>query len=324
MKIFSLRALVSAFSLVIFLVSPGWTQVQKQDTVAQVGSIPISKYELGREIQRILPMNSSYHGGVSAEKMTEIREKALESCIERALKVMYALDNEIVVDATNVKQQFDQVRAKFESQDAFVKALGGETPEAFRSSLFRQSLANSAEQQVIDAKVTISDDEMRTYYDQNVDKFIRPIQYKASHILIKVDPAASSEQRQERLNFAKELLEKARSGEEFYNLAYYNSDDRTKYVGGDLGYFSEGQTINEFEKVVVKMKVGEISDIVETLYGYHIVKLTDIKPAGRMSFAEVQTTLLPQMKKAHRDKAYTDWIEQLRAKYPVKKFDLPE
>jgi len=324
MKIFSLRALVCAFSLVIFLASPGWTQAQEQNTVAQVGSISISKYELGREIQRILPMNSSFHGGVSAEKVAEIRAKALESCIERALKVMYALENEIVADAAMVKQQYDQARSKFESQEAFEKALGGESPEAFRSSLFRQSLASSAERQVVDAKVSISDDDMRTYYDQNADKFIRPIQYKASHILVKVDPAASKEQRQERLAFAKELLNKARAGEDFYNLAYYNSDDRTKYVGGDLGYFSEGQTVKEFETVVAKMKVDEISDIVETLYGYHIVKLTDIKPAGRMSFAEVQTTLLPQMKKAHRDKAYADWIEQLRAKYPVEKFDLPE
>jgi len=292
------------------------------DVVAQVGSISITKYELNRDFQRIMPLSRSFHGGVSKEKIAEVRDQALEKCIERALKVMYALENEIVADVNAVKEQFDKVRGRFESESAFEKALGGESPEAFRSSLFRNQLAVAAEKEVIDSKVTVSDEDIRKFYDQNQDKFMRPTQFKASHILIKVDPASTREQRQERLDFARGLLKKAQAGEDFYNLAYYNSDDRTKFVGGDLGYFSAGQTVAEFDAAVQEMKVGEISDIVESLYGYHIIKLEDVKPAARMSFGEVKTGLIPQMKKAHRDKLYEEWVASLRTQYEVKKTDL--
>jgi len=291
------------------------------DVVAQVGSISITKYELGREFQRILPLSGSYHGGVSKEKVQEIRGKALDRCIERALKAMYALENEIAPDMAAVNKDFKTVRNKFESDDSFLSALGGESIEAFRGSLFRKYLATAAENAAVDSKVTVSDEEMKVFYNKNKDKFINPRQYKASHILVKVDPAATKEQRNERLEFAESLLLKARSGEDFYNLAYYNSDDRTKFVGGDLGYFSQGKTVKEFDDVVTNMKVGEISDVVQTLYGYHIIKLTDVKPQSQMSFAEVQKTLLPEMKKAHRDKLLEEWVEKLRNKYPIKKIE---
>jgi len=316
MRLFLLGCFLVA-SLVYFPVS---ASAVENDVVAQVGSISITKFELGREFQRILPLSGTYHGGVSKEKIGEVREQALEKCIERSLKAMYALEHEIPADASAVKQQYDKVRGNFESEKAFVKALGGESPEAFRSSLFRGQLAAAAEKEVIDSQVTVTDDEMLKFYEQNKEKFINPKQYKASHILIKVDPASTSEQREEKLKFAKEILQKAKAGEDFYNLAYYNSDDRTKYVGGDLGYFSAGQTVAEFDAAVQKMKVGEISDIVASLYGYHIIKLVDIKPASQMSFDEVKSTLMPQMQKAHRDKLYDEWLASLRDKYEIKKF----
>jgi len=318
MKKWQVRTLFVALVVLMVQVDVSPALSKDLDVVAQVGSISISKYELGREFQRLLPMSGSYHGGVSKEKIAEVREKALDVCIERALKVMYALENEIAADPVAVKKLYDQVRGKFENQEAFEAALGGESPEAFRSSLFRQSLASAAEKAVIDDEVKISDAEMRKFYDENTDRFVTPIQYKASHILIKVDPAATAEERAERKKFAAEILAKAKNGEDFYNLAYYNSDDRTKFVGGDLGFFGSGQTVREFDAAVKSMKVGEISDLVETIYGYHIIKLTDIKPKGQMSYEDVQVTLLPQMKKAHRDKAYKDWIKQLREKYEVK------
>lgn len=320
--VFGMRMLV-LFSLVL-LIAPIHAVAAADDVVAQVGSISVTKYEFGREFQRIYPLRGSFHGNLSEEKLAEIKEEALDKCIERALKAMYALDNEIAPDVSVVNSRYEQLRGGFGTDGEFKDALGGETPEAFRSSLFRDQLASAAEKIVIDDKVTVSDKDIRKYYDENDDKFMRATQYQASHILIKVDPAATKEQRQERQEFAKGILAKALAGDDFYDLAYYNSDDRTRFVGGDIGFFTIDQAVVELGDVVKSMKVGEISDLVRTIYGYHIVKLTDLKPAGRMSFEEVQVSLVPQMKKAHRDKLYEDWISELKARYPVEKIAASE
>jgi peptidyl-prolyl cis-trans isomerase C len=132
----------------------------------------------------------------------------------------------------------------------------------------------------------VSDEDLKKFYDQNKDKFKTGDQVKASHILVK-------EEKQ-----AQDILGQLKKGGNFEELAKKYSSDGAAAKGGDLGWFSKGSMIPEFEKVAFGLKEGELSGIVKTKFGFHIIKLTGKRAAGARSFEEVKdqikAALLPQ------------------------------
>jgi len=287
--------------------------------VAQVGTDHVTQYELAREQSSLIPFNVSFHSGVSKDKMAKIQQEALTSLLERAYKVNYALEKNLVVDKRDIDERIDSFRKKFKTEKEFKKALGEEGLKDFRESQKRDLLAQKAEDLAVTKKINITDSAVKSYYDSNRSTYKRPKQFKASHILIKIDPSANKEERLVLDNKATELAKRAKSGEDFFNLAYYNSDDRSKYVGGDLGYFHEGQTVPEFEEALNKLKPGEISNPVKSMFGWHIIKLVEVNEARQLEFDEVKDKIRTQLEKTQKEKLYSEWMDQLKAKYTVTK-----
>lgn len=311
-------ALLAALTAGFFMAAPAFAG---QEGVAKVGSVTITKYELQREQQRMYPTQVSYHGGISPEKLAQIREEAYNKLVERAYKVQYALNEEIAVDNATVDGQIEAIRAKFKSKSEFKKAFGDEGLAAYRASVYRELLAKKAEAMAVDSKVTVTDAQVREFFDKNKANYKRPRQFKASHIMVKVDPSSNAAELKELQKKADDLFARAKAGEDFYNLAYYNSDDRSKFVGGDLGTFHEGQTVKEFEDALRKMKPGEISEPIKTMYGYHIIKLVEVNEPRQLNFDEVKDKIRETLEKQQREAAYEKWMAELKAKYPVQRLD---
>ncbi len=310
-----------AFALTIVLsvligASLSWAGAR---VLAEVGGIPITAQELHREKQRLIPMQVAFHVGVSQEKLAQIEKEAFEKLIEQAFKVRYALDEELRVDGAVVEEKFNQLRARFKTEKELIAALGEEGADGYKASLYRQLLAAEAEKVAVDQRIVVNDEQVRSYYDERRATYKRPRQFKASQILVKVDPASNKEEREALLAKAQGLLAQARAGEDFYNLAYYNSDDRSKYVGGDLGYFHEGQTVKEFEDALKQLKPGEISEPIRTMYGYHIVKLFENNDPRQLEFEEVRDKIRKTLESDARETLYAEWMTSLRERYPVKK-----
>ena len=137
----------------------------------------------------------------------------------------------------------------------------------------------------VEQDAVVSDAELKKFYDENKDKFKSGEQVKASHILVKSEKEAE------------EILGQLKSGASFEDLAKKHSTDSTGAKGGDLGWFSKGAMVPEFDKVVFGLKEGQLSGIVKTQFGFHIIKLTGQRPAGTRTFDEVKeqikSTLLP-------------------------------
>lgn len=288
--------------------------------VAQVGRIPVTIFDIGREQQKLLPFNMNYHSGIPKETLEKMRLESLNTMIEKAYKVNYALDNNIKIDKKTIDANLESLKKKYKTEKEFKAALGEESISELRASIEHSALAKKAEEVAVFSKINITDSDVRAYYETNKQAYKRPKQFKASHILVKVNPASNSEERIALEKKARELAEKAKRGDDFYNLAYYNSDDRSKYVGGDLGYFHEGQTVPEFEDAIKKMKTGEISDPVKTMFGWHIIKLVELNEAKQLDFDESKAKIREQLEKTEKDKLYNSWLADLREKYPVKKF----
>lgn len=297
-----------------------YAAVPAENIVARVEGVPITTFELQRQIDRVMPLRVSFHGGVSAEKINEIKQEAMNDLVERGYKVKYAIDNEISVPASMVDEQIKKVRTRFKSKKEFKKAVGAETITGLRAAIYRQFLAKKAEEVAVTSKSQASEEEIKAYYAEKKHTFFMPKQFRASHILIKVDPASNKEEREVLKKKADEVLARAQKDEDFFDLAYYNSDDRTKYVGGDLGMFHEGQTEKPFEDALQTMKVGDVSDLVKTRFGFHIIKLTQLNEPRQMSYDEVRLKIKTRLEKERHDKLYAEWIDSLKQQYKVEKF----
>ena len=140
-------------------------------------------------------------------------------------------------------------------------------------------------------KVKLSEDDLKGYYEDNIDMFTQEKEVKASQILFRVPPNATPEEQKKIKEKAESVLEMAKKGEDFAKLAREYSDDPSKENGGDLGYFKRGRMIKEFEDAAFSLKKGEISGLVKTSYGYHIIKVDDIKEKKVKPFDEVRAKI---------------------------------
>lgn len=304
-------ATILALFIMIFAGSDGLAA--ETALIAKIGSVQVTEQDVQREIDKRIPMQVSFHGGMKGEKLEKIRAEAKDALIARAYKVQYALDNEIAVSGKAVDAEWATALAK-NPQLAEVPAV---QQEALKKELYFDLLAKQAEDTVVNSKVAVSDDEVRKYYDNNRGHFLRAKLFKASHILVKVDPAENAEGKEAKRQKAEKLLERAKAGEDFYNLAYYESDDRSRYVGGSLGSFHANQAVPEFSEALQKMKPGDVAGPLKTLYGYHIVKLDDVQPEKQLSFDESAANIRERLTGEKRTKLYDSWMAGMRQKYPL-------
>lgn len=141
-------------------------------------------------------------------------------------------------------------------------------------------------------KIKLTEDVLKEYYDKNKEKFTIPEQVRARHILIKVPFAAPTEEKAKAKEKIRNISEWLKKGERFEILAEQYSEDTTSNKrGGDLGYFQRGRMPKAFDDMAFSMKTGQISDIVETDYGYHIIKVEDRKDAKTKTFEEVKVQI---------------------------------
>ena len=160
------------------------------------------------------------------------------------------------------------------------------------------------------AKINITDEDVKTYYKANENAFKTQEMVKARHILIKVDKSATEEEKKKAREKAEGILKKIKAGEDFAKLATESSDDPgSKVKGGDLGFFGRGKMVKPFEEAAFSLKPGEVSGLVETQFGFHIIKVEEKKEAGVEPFEtvkeKVRMKLLDEMTKV-RTKDFID------------------
>jgi len=160
--------------------------------------------------------------------------------------------------------------------------------------------------------IEIGEERLKTAYEERSQDFMTPEERRASHILISVDKSASPEEKQSARHKAQELLDRIHKGEDFSKLAKEYSDDTGSAAdGGDLGFFERGIMDKAFEDVAFSLHKGEVSNVVETAFGFHIIKLTDIRPGHAKPFDEVRSTLERDLKREQAKEQFYDKVETM-------------
>jgi len=287
--------------------------------VAVVNGVDLSKADLDQEIGIIMPMNQSFHGKLSAEKMNKIRSEALKNLVDSELRAQDAAAKGLKIPSSVVGEEISKMSKRFKTNDDFVAAYkaSGFTEKTLARITERRLLAEKIRLAEVDGKVTVTPEKVKGYYSENVSRYSKPEEFRASHILMKVDPASSSEQRQALRLKAEALVKRLNNGEKFEDLALNESDDLSKIKGGDLGYFHLGQAVAEFEQALLTMKPGETSNVVETLYGYHIIRLTERRAPRQIPFDEIQDKIRKDLVESEKKQLLESWMNGLYGKAKI-------
>jgi len=165
---------------------------------------------------------------------------------------------------------------------------------------------------VVAKRAIVTDKDIEEYYKAHITEYKLPERVKARHILVKVKKEFTDEEKEAARRKIEGLLERVKKGEDFVELAKtYSDDPASARVGGDLGYFQRGRMVKPFEDVAFSLKPGEVSDIVETRFGYHIIKVEDRKPAETIPLEKVKKSIREKLQKEMRDAEISKFIQNL-------------
>lgn len=162
-----------------------------------------------------------------------------------------------------------------------------------------------------------TEDEIKKHYEENKDAYKSPEQINTAHILVKLEEGVSEKEDKAALEKIQGLLKQIKGGGDFSGLAKENSDCPSNSKGGELGYFSRGQMIPEFEEAAFKLKIGEVSSVVKTKFGYHIIKLLDRKEERIKDYSEVKEEIEQKLTREKQKSTFDNYTQDLKAKAKI-------
>ncbi|MDJ0809812.1 MAG: peptidylprolyl isomerase [Desulfobacterales bacterium] len=312
-----------ASMLFIILVAMGGSAyAQDQATppppVATVNGVAISQQDFDFEFQQTIGQMAQQGQMVGEENLPMVRQSVLGRMIEEELLFQDTQTQGINIPDQRVTDELARVKTRFPSEAEFQTTLAAlKITEADLKRKIQRSLAIQQLISNIVLDVQVSEDEMQAFYDGNPSLFQSPEQVQARHILIKVAPEADEARKKEARQKIKDLQKKIKAGEDFAALAQAHSEGPSSVKGGDLGLFRRGQMVKPFEEAAFGLQKGEVSDVVETRFGYHLIKVTDRRPAGIISYEEAKGRIADNIKKEKDGKVVREYIEKLRAKAEI-------
>ncbi|HEY8548558.1 MAG TPA: peptidylprolyl isomerase [Vicinamibacterales bacterium] len=286
------------------------------EVVARVNGEPLPRQEFERAIRNI---EARAGQSIPADKRDQIYRTVLDELIAFRLVLAEARARNITIAPEEIKARVDEIKKQFPTEAAFQEALKERNMTAadLESETRTELLVNKTLEAEVAPKGTVAPQELDAYYKENPEQFKQPEQVRASHILFPVEAGATPEAKQQVRTQAEAVLKRAKAGEDFAGLAREFSKDASAPNGGDLNFFPRGQMVPAFEQAAFGMKVGEISDVVESEFGFHIIKVTDRKPEQLVPLEQVSDRLASFLKQRKQQQAATAFVQSLRSKYKV-------
>jgi peptidyl-prolyl cis-trans isomerase C len=293
-----------------------------EDKVASVNGSIITQEELDREVNLVSQRYAKMGRPMGETQINAIRGQVLESLISRELLYQEGQKKGIKIEKERLDAEYEGLKKRFTSEEEFKSRLSilkiseAEVKSQIERGLLIQELIDTQ----IAEKVVIPEKEVKGYYDSHPDSFKQPEQVRASHILMKVDPQVDASQKAAARKKLEELRQRLLKGEDFVVLAREYSEGPSSVKGGDLGYFGRGQMVKPFEDAAFALDIGELSDVVETRFGYHIIKVTGKKPETIVAYADIKERLQQYLKDEKVKQEVSEYVEALKTKAKVERF----
>ncbi|MFW5936686.1 MAG: peptidylprolyl isomerase [Desulfosalsimonas sp.] len=293
--------------------------------VAVVDGVEISRQDLDRKLDMMKARYSSQGMPIKGERLAQLRETILDNLIEKQLLYQESQEVGIEVDSEKIQSEIDQLKGQFENAEAFEKKIASMnySEETLRKEIRENMAIRALIDQEVASKVSVTDADVQSYYEENKQEFEEPEKVHARHILIEAGPDAGDKEKARAEEKIREVQEKLEDGAEFAELARQHSEGPSSEESGDLGSFTRGQMVENFDKAAFDLEPGEVSDIVETRFGYHLIKVEDKTASSMKSLDEVKDSVQEKLEREKVMQELEPYIESLKQKYPVEK-NLPE
>lgn len=281
---------------------------------ASVNGVEISGEAVGFELDRLVRFYMS-HGMTMEEvkqNLPKLEEKALEQAIGAKLLLDRAMELDIPVTDADIQQEIDNVTAQVGGEENFKKALEAQniTLETFKKELEKGAKVNKLVNQACSSVPEPTEAEIALFFEAHKDEFKVPHEVLCQHILVKGAEKESYEK-------IAAIRERIVAGGDFAKEAEAHSDCPSGKQGGSLGWFGRGMMVPEFDKAAFEMKKGDVSEIVQTQFGYHIIYKADERGGTEQTIVEVHDQIKDLLRHEARGRAMDVFVAELREKAKI-------
>ena len=310
--------------ILIWVAVPAFAEGTKPSAgkVAVVNGTVISRVSFDREVTGVRQRFSSMGKPIPPSQLSELENKIIDNLIN--IELLYQQSQKVgtKVEEAEVSAQFETLKKRFPTEAEFKNAISKmKLTEPVMKSQIRRGIAI---QRFLDkktlGKVEVTEEEIKAYYDNHTNFFKKPEQVRASHILIKVEPGANEKNKAKARKKIKEIRQRLVKGEDFGALAKEFSQCPSNAKGGDLNYFGRRQMAKPFEDAAFALKVGELSDVVETRFGYHLIKVTDKKPTSTYSYKDMKERIRKNLMQEKVRIEVSNYVQELKKAAKIKIF----
>jgi peptidyl-prolyl cis-trans isomerase C len=282
--------------------------------VARVNGAPITGDRLDAALNRLIPFES-FHRNVGADTVERLRGQALDSLIDEELRYQEGVRLGLKPSEAEVESRMKAVAARYASREAYEQArrASGVSIDDVRREVRRALVIQKALEHGVTSRCQVKADEAARYYADNPGRFVVPEQLHVYAITFGVDPGAPSRAWADAKAKAEQVLGQLRNGASFEEMARAWSTDKTRESGGDMGFVHRGSLADEFEAALRDVKPGGLSPVIQTLYGYHIVRVASVRPPAQKALPEVAAAIQKDLTKQRCAETEAAWTARLRA-----------
>lgn len=295
---------------------------QKRKPVVRINKMVLTEADLDDAMQRVLP-SAIFHGGITPAKRQEYRPQGVELMVEDELYYQYGLGLKMKPDKSAVKEAVKKMQDRFGSKKALVAVLAkaGYTLDEYRQRVGRNQVISLVKQHEINDKAEVTDAEVATFFEENKGLYVRPESRHVFHILVKVPPGATAEQWEEGRVRAEGLRKMiVEDGKDFRDVAWDHSEGPFRVKSGDMGLLHRGRMDPTLEEATWNLKENEVSEPIRTIYGFHIIKVAQIKAPEQLSFDEVKAQIKTILRKDRSEALTKALLSSMRAASEIEIF----
>jgi peptidyl-prolyl cis-trans isomerase SurA len=300
----------------------GWTQ-QLLDGIAAVVNDEIITISEVRESMALEAeqLRQQYSGAALKEQKAALYRRALQRLIDLRLQLARARKLHLRVSDEDVAYHIETLKKQNQISDEQLRQMlesRGLTLEAYRQQIREGLLVAKVVNAEVRSRLVVLDTELREMYRKRRQRYRVPGELTVSHILFLVSPNAPPREEERARKKAAMVLQKLRNGGDFATLARQYSEGPSAERGGLLGTFRTGELLPSFEKAAAALKPGEISGLVRTRAGFHIIRVEARKDGGYKPFEEVREEIKAELLQTKTERKYWEWLETLRQSAYVK------